>query len=36
MGSLYQLFLAGMNQTNKPVGALLFFRSHRLRKNTSG
>ena len=24
MGSLYQLFLAGMNQTNKPVGALLF------------
>ena len=24
MGSLYQLFLAGMNQTAKPVGALLF------------
>lgn len=24
MGSLYQLFLAGMNQTGKPVGALLF------------
>ena len=24
MGSLYQLFLAGMNQSNKPVGALLF------------
>ena len=24
MGSLYQLFLAGMNQTDKPVGALLF------------
>jgi ATP-dependent Clp protease ATP-binding subunit ClpA len=24
MGSLYQLFLAGMNQTNKPIGALLF------------
>jgi ATP-dependent Clp protease ATP-binding subunit ClpA len=24
IGSLYQLFLAGMNQTNKPVGALLF------------
>jgi ATP-dependent Clp protease ATP-binding subunit ClpA len=24
MGSLYQLFLAGMNQADKPVGALLF------------
>jgi ATP-dependent Clp protease ATP-binding subunit ClpA len=24
MGNLYQLFLAGMNQTNKPVGTLLF------------
>ena len=24
VGSLYQLFLAGMNQTGKPVGALLF------------
>jgi ATP-dependent Clp protease ATP-binding subunit ClpB len=24
VGSLYQLFLAGMNQTDKPVGALLF------------
>jgi len=24
MGSLYQLFLAGMNQTGRPVGALLF------------
>ncbi|MCM3902378.1 MAG: AAA family ATPase [Pyrinomonadaceae bacterium] len=24
MGNLYQLFLAGMNQTGKPVGALLF------------
>lgn len=24
IGSLYQLFLAGMNQTGKPVGALLF------------
>jgi ATP-dependent Clp protease ATP-binding subunit ClpA len=24
MGSLYQLFLAGMNQSNRPVGALLF------------
>jgi ATP-dependent Clp protease ATP-binding subunit ClpA len=24
MGSLYQLFLAGMNQTDKPLGALLF------------
>ena len=24
MGSLYQLFLAGMNQSNKPLGALLF------------
>jgi len=24
MGSLYQLFLAGMNQTGKPVGAMLF------------
>jgi ATP-dependent Clp protease ATP-binding subunit ClpB len=24
IASLYQLFLAGMNQTNKPVGALLF------------
>jgi len=24
LGSLYQLFLAGMNQTGKPVGALLF------------
>src|SRR6476646_362659 len=24
MGNVYQLFLAGMNQTNKPVGALLF------------
>jgi ATP-dependent Clp protease ATP-binding subunit ClpA len=24
MGSLYQLFLAGMNPSNKPVGALLF------------
>jgi ATP-dependent Clp protease ATP-binding subunit ClpA len=24
MGSLYQLFLAGMNQTEKPIGALLF------------
>ena len=24
MGSLYQLFLAGMNQTTKPLGALLF------------
>jgi ATP-dependent Clp protease ATP-binding subunit ClpB len=24
MGNLYQLFLAGMNQTAKPVGALLF------------
>jgi len=24
MGSLYQLYLAGMNQTGKPVGALLF------------
>ena len=24
MGSLYQLFLAGMNQTGKPVGTLLF------------
>ena len=24
MGNLYQMFLAGMNQTNKPVGALLF------------
>jgi ATP-dependent Clp protease ATP-binding subunit ClpA len=24
MGNLYQLFLAGMNQSNRPVGALLF------------
>ena len=24
MGSLYQLFLAGMNQSNRPLGALLF------------
>src|SRR5258707_4931969 len=24
MGSLYQLFLAGLNQTNRPVGTLLF------------
>src|SRR6476620_12385646 len=24
MGSLYQLFLAGMNPSNRPVGALLF------------
>jgi ATP-dependent Clp protease ATP-binding subunit ClpA len=24
MGNLYQLFLAGMNQSNKPIGALLF------------
>src|SRR6476620_2208048 len=24
MGNVYQLFLAGMNQTNKPVGTLLF------------
>jgi ATP-dependent Clp protease ATP-binding subunit ClpA len=24
MGSLYQLFLAGMNQSNKPLGSLLF------------
>ena len=24
MGSLYQMFLAGMNQSNRPVGALLF------------
>ena len=24
MGSLYQLFLAGMNQSNRPVGTLLF------------
>src|SRR4030095_3419522 len=24
MGNLYQLFLAGMNQSNKPLGTLLF------------
>jgi len=24
MGNLYQMFLAGMNQSNKPLGALLF------------
>src|SRR4029453_9969083 len=24
MGSLYQLFLAGMNQSNRPLGTLLF------------
>src|SRR5260370_4963513 len=24
MSSLYQLFLAGLNQTNRPVGTLLF------------
>jgi ATP-dependent Clp protease ATP-binding subunit ClpB len=24
MGNLYQLFLAGMNQSNRPLGTLLF------------
>ncbi len=41
MGSLYQLFLAGMNQSNKPVGALLFpgadwFRQNTRRRSRSG
>ena len=36
MGSLYQLFLAGMNQSNRPLGALLFPGSDWFRKNTRG